>query len=53
MRLFKATYSTLWSDSVVTEEFYQYILAPDFQTAGRLAETSGKVYSESGVWVIQ
>lgn len=48
MKLYKATYSVLWSNSVVAEEFYQYILAPNFQTAGRLAETSGKITSESG-----
>jgi hypothetical protein len=48
MKLYKATYNITWLDPVVAKEFSQYILAPDFQTAGKLAETSKKITSDSG-----
>jgi hypothetical protein len=48
MKLYKATYAIKWSDSVVAKELSQYILAPDFQTAGKLAETSKRITSKSG-----
>ena len=48
MRLYKATYLIKWSDSVVTKETSQYILAPDFQTAGKLAETSKEITDDTG-----
>jgi hypothetical protein len=38
MKLYKATYNIKW-DPVGPAEVY--ILAPDFQTAGKLAETGG------------
>lgn len=48
MRLYKATYRIKWSDSVGIKEFSQYILASNFRTAGKLAETSERITSSSG-----
>jgi hypothetical protein len=48
MRLYKATYRIKFSNSVGVKEISQYIMAPNFQTAGKLAETSGKITSGSG-----
>lgn len=48
MKLYKATYIFRWSSSVRAEEISQYILAPDFQTAVKLAETSKEITNGSG-----
>lgn len=47
MKLYKATYIFMWSNSVRAEEISQYILAPDFQTAVKLAETSKEITNGS------
>ncbi len=41
MKLYRATYKIKWDGPLGGgDEVSQYILAPDFQTAGKLAETS-------------
>jgi hypothetical protein len=47
MGLYKVTYKFKWLNPVRTEEASQYILAPNFQTAAKLAETSKEITSRS------
>lgn len=41
MRLYKATYD--WTTNTGQNQASLYILAPDFQTASKLAETNSKI----------
>jgi hypothetical protein len=47
MGLYKVTYKFKWLNPARTEETSQYILAPNFQTAAKLAETSKEITSRS------
>lgn len=49
MKLYKATYKPIsWSDPGLSSAIIQYILAPDFQAAAKLAETREKITNKSG-----
>jgi hypothetical protein len=43
MKLYKATYDITWLNEVRPREYSIYILALDFQTATKLAETNSKI----------
>jgi hypothetical protein len=49
MKLYKATYNIGFFETGFSPRYItQYVLAPDFQTAAKLAETSEEITSESG-----